>query len=110
MRPKANKPKSLGKAKAPATPHTGVIHLEYLDEKAKSVCVAGSFNDWHPAVTEMLKADAGRWVKDLTLPSGTYEYRFVVDGVWISDPACRSVAANPFGSYNSVITVPQVKL
>lgn len=94
---------------APAPARRGVIHLEYVNPSAQSVYIAGAFNDWHPSVTEMLKADGGRWIKELALPPGNYEYRFVVDGKWVTDPNCRAAMANPFGSYNSVITIPQLK-
>ena len=86
-------------------PEARRVHLEYTDQQARAVFVAGSFNDWHPAVTAMRSAGPGRWVKDLTLPPGEHEYRLVVDGVWMNDPACPKRAANPFGTENSVLTV-----
>lgn len=82
-----------------------LVHLEYRDPQARSVCVAGSFNDWHPSVSEMLNVEPGRWVKELTLPPGSYEYRLVVDGEWKADPGCPERVANPFGSENSVLRV-----
>jgi 1,4-alpha-glucan branching enzyme len=82
-----------------------LVHLEYLDPRAQSVFVAGSFNDWHPAVTEMLNVGPGRWVKELTLVPGAHEYRLVVDGEWKADPACPDSAPNPFGGENSVLHV-----
>jgi len=33
----------------------------------------------------------------IKLPRGCYEYRFVVDGNWVSDPSAKGSAANPFG-------------
>jgi hypothetical protein len=47
----------------------------------------------------------GKWAKELTLPDGRYEYRFVVDGAWVSDPNAREAAPNPFGTANSVLRV-----
>src|SRR6185295_19492663 len=49
------------------------VCMEYLNTGAKSVYVAGTFNNWHPQVTEMLKLEDGRWAKELTLTPGTYE-------------------------------------
>ena len=46
-----------------------------------------TFNDWHPGVTEMMALGDGRWAKELALPPGTYEYRLVADGEWMSNPA-----------------------
>ena len=87
----------------PAAPF--LVHLEYRHPQAQSVCVAGNFNDWHPSVSEMLQVSPGRWVKELTLPPGTYEYRLVVDGEWMEDPGCEEHVTNPFGSRNSVLRV-----
>ena len=69
------------------------------------VCVAGSFNEWQPQATPMVPLGEGKWAKELTLPDGRYEYRFAVDGQWISDPKATETAPNPFGSTNSVITI-----
>lgn len=81
------------------------VRIEYLNALAKSVFVAGTFNDWHPQVTEMLKIKDDRWAKELTLTPGSYEYRLVVDGQWTADPGCRESVPNPYGGRNSVLTV-----
>ena len=72
---------------------------------AESVCIAGTFNDWRPGATPMIHLGAGRWVKDLALPPGTYEYRLVVDGEWKPDPQAGEKITNPFGGFNSVLKV-----
>lgn len=83
-----------------------LVHFEYEDAAARKVCIAGSFNDWHPAVSEMLDMGSGKWVKDLELAPGTYEYRFVVDGKWTTDPRCAHTVPNAFGETNSLLIVP----
>lgn len=82
------------------------VYLEYFDPQAQRVCVAGTFNAWHPQVTEMVELGHGRWAKELVLPEGEHEYRLVVDGVWHEDPHCPDSAPNPFGSHNSLLRVP----
>lgn len=82
-----------------------VVHLEYVNPNARSVCVAGTFNEWHPGVTEMLHVGDGRWLKDLALQPGRYEYRLVVDGEWVADPQCPDTVPNPFNGLNSVLLV-----
>ncbi|HWH70542.1 MAG TPA: glycogen-binding domain-containing protein [Candidatus Sulfotelmatobacter sp.] len=72
--------------------------------QAKNVTVAGSFNNWDASRTPMRK-DAAGWKATVWLPPGRYEYRFVADGQWISDPNAKESARNDFGSTNSVITV-----
>ena len=81
------------------------VHLELFNPVAKSVCIAGTFNHWHPAATEMVNLGGGRWAKELTLPPGAYEYRLVVDGEWMADPKAKETASNPFGGVNSVLKV-----
>ena len=84
---------------------TPSVHLEYTDSTAAAVCVAGTFNDWRPEATPMVGLGDGRWIKELTLPPGVYEYRIVADGEWKADPLARDVNPNPFGGLNSVLKV-----
>ena len=82
------------------------LQIEFHDAHAQEVCIAGTFNDWHPAATPMLHLNHERWVKVLSLPPGRYEYQLVVDGKWICDPAATEQVPNPFGGCNGVLTVP----
>lgn len=79
--------------------------LEFRHAEARAVCIAGSFNDWRPDAAPMVALGDGLWVKELTLPPGRYEYRFVVDGVWVDDPKAKEVAPNPHGGVNGVLTI-----
>jgi len=81
------------------------VHIEFHDGQAQMVCIAGSFNDWHPSATPMLHMSHDRWVKELALPSGRYEYLLVVDGVWVCDPSAPNQVPNPHGGCNSVLAV-----
>jgi 1,4-alpha-glucan branching enzyme len=81
------------------------VRIEFNHPTAATVSVAGSFNDWRPHATPLIPLGEGRWVKELALPSGTYEYRLVVDGEWIADPFAKESAPNPFGGLNSVLRV-----
>jgi hypothetical protein len=53
---------------------------------AKKVILAGSFNNWSTSELLMLKTDKG-WELPYNLGAGNYEYKFIVDGRWITDPA-----------------------
>jgi 1,4-alpha-glucan branching enzyme len=81
------------------------VRLEFIHPAAKSVSVAGTFNDWRPGATEMVSVGDGRWLKELVLAPGVYEYRLVVDGEWMPDPQASETAPNPFGASNSVLRV-----
>jgi len=73
--------------------------------QARSASVAGSFNHWDLKQTPMQKTPSGAWRAAISLPPGRYEYRFVVDGQWLTDPAARECVQNSYGSTNSVILV-----
>ena len=79
--------------------------LELTHATAQEVCIAGSFNDWHPRVTPMIRLNDGKWAKELALPPGRHEYRFVVDGEWVDDPAATELIPNSFGTANAVLEV-----
>ena len=83
-------------------PKSKRIHFEFASPTAESVAIAGSFNDWQPNATPMIALGQGRWVKDLALPPGDYEYCLVVDGQWNPDPQATETRPNPFGGVNSV--------
>jgi hypothetical protein len=69
---------------------------------AQSVQLAGTFNDWNPEANPLSRCSGGEWEAGVPLKPGTYEYKFIVDGVWQEDPAASDSVANPFGSRNSV--------
>lgn len=73
--------------------------------EAKEVFVAGDFNDWNPSELAMRKFKAGKYVKKMKLKPGRYEYLFVVDGNWRTDPANTNRHPNVFGTENSVIEI-----
>jgi 1,4-alpha-glucan branching enzyme len=84
---------------------SNAVRLEFHDDNARSVCVAGTFNDWNPKTTPMLTAGLGQWIKGLSLLPGSYEYQYVVDGKWINDPQAVKSTPNPYGGRNSVLVV-----
>ncbi len=52
---------------------------------AKSVELAGSFNNWAPGEIKMNRTNWG-WELPYILAKGNYEYKYLVDGQWITDP------------------------
>ncbi|MHB1305948.1 MAG: glycogen-binding domain-containing protein [Limisphaerales bacterium] len=85
------------------------VCLEPERPDVQEVGIAGSFNDWHPNVTPMIRLHDGKWAKELALPPGRYEYRFVVDGEWVDDPTATELIPNPFGAANAVLVVAACK-
>jgi len=81
---------------------------------AQTVLAAGTFNEWHPEATPMIRGKEGEWTVELDIPPGRYEFKFVVDGQWCCEPGrddsnleCECVP-NPFGTMNRVLDVPPV--
>ena len=71
----------------------------------KRVSVAGSFNNWNPDNTPLLRQN-GAWSTILVLPPGSYEYMFVEDGErWVTDPLAVQTRDDGFGGANAVIDV-----
>ena len=74
---------------------------------AKAVFLTGSFNNWTITDILMTKQPDGRWTATLPLAPGRYQYKFVVDGEWTTDPAnpIKVPVLAPATGYNSVIEV-----
>jgi 1,4-alpha-glucan branching enzyme len=81
------------------------IQFAFTHPTAISVCLAGTFNAWHPTTKSMHRSSDGQWLKEAFLPPGDYEYCLVVDGQWMPDPRAGATVPNPFGGKNSVLKV-----
>ena len=81
------------------------ISLQFNAPEARSVFVAGTFNDWEPSATPLKKTAGGKWATELSLQPGQYEYLFVVDNRWIVDPSAKQAVPNPFGGNNGLLSV-----
>ena len=88
-------------------PKAGRVSFELIKPDAKNVCVAGSFNDWKPEKAPLVPMGNGRWVGDLAVKPGRYEYLFVVDGQWMPDPNAKETVQNPFGGRISILGVSE---
>ena len=80
--------------------------------EAKSVFLGGTFNQWDSTATPMLSEQAGEWQMAIDLLPGTYEYKYVVDGVWCCEAGiadqhytAEDAVPNSFGTKNRVIEV-----
>jgi 1,4-alpha-glucan branching enzyme len=104
---KAKAPAKTAKKRAAAKkPAAKSVIFTLHAEKGKKVCLAGQFNDWNPVAKKMAwKAKDDVYATTVKLAPGTYEYKFVVDGVWCADPANADSVRNDQGTFNSVITV-----
>ena len=81
------------------------VRIGYFQPEAREVYVAGTFNDWDPRETPLLRDSFGDWSIDLSLPPGEHRYRLVVDGEWRDDPSAQRMEANPYGDFDAVVSV-----
>ena len=87
------------------SPEIRNVEFRILAPNAKWVGIAGDFNGWKPDSLTARRDRSGVWRATAMLSAGTHEYKFVVDGSWITDPTCSRRAINAFGSENSVLVV-----
>jgi hypothetical protein len=71
---------------------------------AKTIYLAGDFNDWNPSSFAM-KKQGDEWVFSVHLSTGKHRYKFIVDGKWIIDPSNKLWEQNEYGTGNSVIWI-----
>jgi len=77
-----------------------------LYPRAKSVQIAGDFNNWQPESTTMQKVgESGVWQTKMKLHPGRHRYRLVIDGQWQPDPYNKMTEPNPFGELNSIVEI-----
>ncbi|HEY6231121.1 MAG TPA: alpha/beta fold hydrolase [Pyrinomonadaceae bacterium] len=73
--------------------------------RARSVAVAGTFNNWNAQSTPLTRKGAD-WSVSLQLSPGTYQYKFVIDGErWTVDPENAQIADDGEGHINSVLNI-----
>ncbi len=97
--------KTAVKKEKPSVKKTPETTFTLQAPEASNVSVAGNFNGWNPGSIVAKKDRKGVWSTKVNLPPGTYEYKFVVDGSWVLDPANNKAVYNSVGSQNSVLEV-----
>jgi hypothetical protein len=95
-------------ARPAATPASSPVTVRFVlfAPDAHDVSLAGTFNQWDPAATPLLRTGTpGVWSATLILPAGQHQYAFVVDGArWVADPGAPAVD-DGFGRRNSVLSL-----
>lgn len=89
-------------------PQSGVfpVTFEYqpLTGGKHEVYLAGDFNSWSDKDIKM-KEDSGVYTTTVQLPKGKYEYKFVVDGNWVTDENADEHVGDGFGGQNAIVYV-----
>jgi glycosidase len=70
----------------------------------QKVVVMGGFNDWSRTALPLADEDGdGLWERTVYLKPERHEYKFVVDGAELIDPANPDSVSNNLGGWNSVL-------
>ncbi len=93
--------KQMSKTSSPSTRKV-VFSLQW--PYAREVFVAGTFNNWDPRKDQLKRKEEEGKITKYLVP-GTYEYRFVVDGIWVDDPAAQHRRPNHYGCENCILEV-----
>ena len=82
------------------------IRFALAHPDARSVALAGSFNDWSTTSHRMSRQPSGLWTIVVPLPPGEHLFMFVVnEAEWISPPAADDYADDGFGKKNGIVVV-----
>jgi len=82
------------------------VRFEIRAPQDSKVYIAGTFNKWNPTSHPLeYRPEKCAFRAYLLLKEGTYEYKFVVDGVWQEDEKCTERVIDENGNVNSVIRI-----
>jgi len=97
-------PTASGESTPLPTPYgTKITKFKYNNPSAKSVLMAGNFDQWHP---EPMMIEGGSWVISKELPRGvSIEYQFIVDGTPKADPTRPSESVPDGKGYDKTILI-----
>ncbi len=79
----------------------GNVEFRFYRPQARTVSVAGDFNDWNQASLPMKMGSDGWWRCQLRVAPGCYHFRYLSDGEWFMDYAAFGLDYGPKG-LNSV--------
>ncbi len=73
---------------------TNLINFFCVAPDAKTVFIAGDFNEWNPTSHPMQRLADGNWVVQIPLTHGHHRYWFLVDGQPTLDPRAQGISRN----------------
>ncbi|HQF56019.1 MAG TPA: glycogen-binding domain-containing protein [Fibrobacteria bacterium] len=81
------------------------VLFERYSPKSGAVDLVGSFNDWKLGKNPLKRDKNGLWSTKLKLKRGSYEYKYVYDGMSYEPDPDRQQVPGPFGSANNLLVV-----
>ncbi|MDX2034786.1 MAG: S8 family serine peptidase [Blastocatellia bacterium] len=91
----------------PPQVENGALVFRFHHDQARSVSLAGDFNQWRPDASSFHKQSNGIWRAQIKmLPPGQYQYKFVIDEErWIDDPGNGMKSPDGHGGFNSILQI-----
>ncbi|MBI1290416.1 hypothetical protein GC173_04140 [bacterium] len=82
------------------------VMFRLYEPNASEISVAGSFNNWAAFTMFRNEKDPAEWgVRYDNVPAGTYQYKFIIDGVWTMDPENYTPGYDSNNTMNSSFTI-----
>ena len=83
------------------------VTLELEGIEASEIVAVGNFNDWNSEANPLKKFKNGKFKTTIDLEKdNSYEFRYIVDGVYMNDAQADSYLWNDFArAENSVLSV-----
>lgn len=83
------------------------IIFRFHHDLARTVHIAGDFNDWDSSLHVLELCSDGLWKIAIPCrPPGRYRYKFLIDeATWTEDPSHALKEADEYGGFNSVLIV-----
>ena len=97
--PAAKKTAEKTACEAPSRPAKKRVTFALRADAGSEVFVAGDFNGWDPSATKLTdKKTPGEFSVTVSVPCGTYEYKFVINGNWQVDTNNKEWVQNSLGT------------
>jgi len=84
--------------------HQFIIRYQPPTAGEHTVGIAGDFTNWKVIP---LNFSNGIYQKNFSFEDGIYQYKLIVDGIWMPDPAGNQITPDPFGGYNTVLIIDE---
>ena len=88
-----------------ASSNAKAVTFTWQAPNARQVFLAGEMNDWQADTLPMVKNDQGQWQLTVYLEPGRWSYKFVQDGMWLTDERNPLKHSDGQGGYNSMLQV-----